>query len=100
MKARHFVMALHDYFTEKWGLDEPDSHPKDGLPSFNKLLGKSRAAKREDADAWALSYLNPANAQTLSEAFDEDASGFITIREVNEFISSKPDGWRYVITLL
>jgi Ca2+-binding EF-hand superfamily protein len=30
------------------------------------------------------------------EAFDDDASGFITISEMNHFTSSKPDKWRLV----
>ena len=30
------------------------------------------------------------------EAFDEDASGFITIKEANDFTCSRPQDWRWV----
>lgn len=105
-------MALHDYVCGKWGLDEPESQPKDGGIPFNKLRNvfqhsAKKGPENDDDDSpglandtepeWAVRYLNFTNAQALSEAFDEDASGFITIREVNEFILLKPGGWRYVI---
>ncbi|KIJ42134.1 hypothetical protein M422DRAFT_254828 [Sphaerobolus stellatus SS14] len=91
VKARHFVLALHDYFTEKWGLDVPEQ-PKEAL-TFKYPLRAFRPAKKGETDEWALGYLDPANLQTLSEAFDADASGFITIKEVNEFTGSMPEGW-------
>ena len=31
------------------------------------------------------------------EAFDEDASGFVTIKEANNFTRSRPQGWRWVL---
>jgi hypothetical protein len=34
--------------------------------------------------------------QAISEAFDDDASGFITVNEVNTFTTARPLGWSYV----
>ncbi|KAG5338881.1 hypothetical protein C0989_005683 [Termitomyces sp. Mn162] len=44
-------------------------------------------------DKWALAYLNVSYLQAISEAIDDDASGFIHFREVNEFTSVCPGGW-------
>lgn len=33
--------------------------------------------------------------QPISEAFDDDASGFITVNEANTFTTSRPLDWRY-----
>ena len=35
--------------------------------------------------------------QPILEAFDDDASGFITITEMNHFTTSKPEEWRLVL---
>jgi hypothetical protein len=85
VKARHFVMGLRDYFQEKWG---SDSHPADGVTA--------RIADNHRDDKWALAYLNVVRLQPISEAFDDDASGFVTVAEVNTFTTSRPLGWRYV----
>ena len=74
VKARHFVMALKDYNIEKAGGD-----------SAGSLVG---------ADKWALKYINVNRARTILEAFDDDASGFVTIQEVNTFTRARPLDWR------
>ncbi len=43
-------------------------------------------------DAWALDWINLRRLQAIAEAFDDDASGFITIAEVNQFTASRPWG--------
>lgn len=50
----------------------------------------------ENQDLWALHYLDVHYLQTIHEAIDDDASGFITIEELNQFTSSRPLDWRYV----
>ncbi|KAJ7779541.1 hypothetical protein B0H14DRAFT_2631247 [Mycena olivaceomarginata] len=38
--------------------------------------------------------------QAISEAFDDDASGFVTVAEVNAFTTARPLDWRQVLTTL
>jgi hypothetical protein len=51
------------------------------------------------ADSWAVEYISIGRARTIMEAFDDDASGFVTVKEVNGFTQSKsrPTGWRCVL---
>ena len=46
-------------------------------------------------DEWALWYVSVNYVRSIMEAFDEDASGFITIKEANNFIGSRPLDWRW-----
>ncbi|KAJ7628581.1 hypothetical protein FB45DRAFT_1079676 [Roridomyces roridus] len=77
VKARHFVMALRDHFQE-------NSHSDDK---------KHQHAHIEKSDQWALEYINVVRLQPISEAFDDDASGFVTVAEVNAFTTHRPLGW-------
>ncbi|KAK6985237.1 hypothetical protein R3P38DRAFT_3291978 [Favolaschia claudopus] len=74
VKSRHFVMALRDYYQE--GTEDSDA-----------------AAAKRGADDWALEYLNVSRLQSISEAFDDDASGFITVAEANTFTAGRPLDW-------
>ncbi len=47
-------------------------------------------------DAWAMKFIDVMWVQPIMEAFDDDASGFITVTEVNTFTSSRPREWRLV----
>ncbi|KAJ7913942.1 hypothetical protein B0H13DRAFT_1612003 [Mycena leptocephala] len=77
VKTRRFVMALRDYFQENHNHEsangEPGSHVK--------------------ADDWALQYIDVVRVQPVSEAIDDDASGFATVGEVNRFTSMRPKDW-------
>ncbi|KAJ7135469.1 hypothetical protein C8R43DRAFT_1021198 [Mycena crocata] len=77
VKARHFVMALRDYYQE--GMEDADAAAASG--------------KKRNPDDWALAYLNVSRLQSISEAFDDDASGFITVAEANTFTTSRPLDW-------
>ena len=66
-------MALRDYYIEK------------ATTSYGTLAGP---------DIWALQYININNADRILEAFDDDASGFVTVSEANNFTQSRPSGWR------
>jgi len=48
-------------------------------------------------DEWALQHINIGWVRKLVEAFDGDASGFVTIKEANDFTSSRPLDWRWVL---
>lgn len=78
MKARHFVLAFRDYYLEKLTSEA------------------SRSSASRDPDAWAIKFMDVTRLQPISEAFDDDASGFITITEMNRFTSSRPIEWRSV----
>lgn len=66
-------MALRDYFIEK------------AITGSGSLGGPDR---------WALDYINVGRTRSILEAFDDDASGFVTVSEVNKFTRSKPLDWR------
>jgi hypothetical protein len=53
----------------------------------------SAGGKRRDRDGWALAYINILRVQPLLEAFDDDATGWISVKEANRFTSSRPKDW-------
>ncbi|KAJ7177952.1 hypothetical protein C8R46DRAFT_667658 [Mycena filopes] len=81
VKARHFVMALRDYFQEE------HPAPTEGGEHDHPELGIDKE------DEWALEYINIVRLQAISEAWDDDASGFVTVAEVNAFTSMRPLDW-------
>jgi len=54
------------------------------------LVGTKRV-RREDV--WALAYINVSRVQQILEAIDDDGTGFISVKEVNDFTESRPSGW-------
>jgi hypothetical protein len=84
VKARHFVLALRDNYLDKLTLES------DGIPDTSA----SAISNSTDPDAWAIKYIDVMRVQPILEAFDDDASGFITVAEVNRFTSSRPVDWR------
>ncbi|KAH9034702.1 hypothetical protein EDB85DRAFT_2288949 [Lactarius pseudohatsudake] len=83
VKARHFVLALRDHYLEKLAMEA------DGVPGMG---GGSNNGSR-NPDAWAIKFVDVTRLQPISEAFDDDASGFITISEMNRFTGSRPADW-------
>ncbi|KAI0265555.1 hypothetical protein BC834DRAFT_987866 [Gloeopeniophorella convolvens] len=79
VKARHFVLALRDHFLDKIG----EGHGSTATSIHESL----------DPDAWAIAYIDVLHLQPIMEAFDDDASGFITITEMNRFTRSRPLNW-------
>ena len=62
-----------------------------------KLVAEKLASepqKSNQEDQWALQYLNLLHVQPILEAFDDDGTGFVSVKEVNELTSARPDGWR------
>ncbi|KAI8969692.1 hypothetical protein BD414DRAFT_518441 [Trametes punicea] len=84
VKARHFVLALRDYCLEK--LDKLGNDEQ-------TFVDCDRPTKITEHDEWTLEYISITRLQAIIEAFDDDASGFITVAEVNTFTSSKPPHW-------
>jgi len=57
-------------------------------------MGTTVINNSTNPDAWAIKYVDVMWVQPILEAFDDDASGFITVTEVNRFTSSRPADWR------
>ncbi|KAH9855711.1 hypothetical protein C2E23DRAFT_723446 [Lenzites betulinus] len=84
VKARHFVLALRDYCLER--LDKLRKNE-------STFIDCDRPTNITEHDEWTLEYISVTRLQAIIEAFDDDASGFITVAEVNTFISLKPRQW-------
>ncbi|KAI0265430.1 hypothetical protein BC834DRAFT_879420 [Gloeopeniophorella convolvens] len=83
VKARHFVLALRDHYLEELATET------------NGIRGISGVSVSDshNPDAWAIKFIDVMRLQPILEAFDDDASGFITISEMNRFTSSRPIDW-------
>ena len=57
-------------------------------------MGTAGVNLSSDPDAWAIKYIDILRLQPILEAIDDDASGFITIGEMNRFTASRPIDWR------
>ncbi|KAI1785559.1 hypothetical protein LXA43DRAFT_1115141, partial [Ganoderma leucocontextum] len=84
VKARHFILALRDYCLEK--LDKLRKNER----TFSDCDYPTRVTEQ---DEWTLEYINVTRLQALIEAFDDDASGFITVGEANAFTTARPADW-------
>ncbi|EED85032.1 predicted protein [Postia placenta Mad-698-R] len=80
VKARHFVLALRDYEQERREEKMRKEATFQVAPTF-------------DPDAWAFDWITVKRLQAITEALDDDASGFITVTEANNFTSSRPADW-------
>lgn len=85
VKTRLFVLTLRDHFREK-AMDAKKKAQHDDQDNA------------DTGDTWALDYLGGSwtRIQPMMEAFDDDASGYISITEVNQFIELCPPelNWR------
>ncbi|KAI0265448.1 hypothetical protein BC834DRAFT_186547 [Gloeopeniophorella convolvens] len=81
VKARHFVLALRDYYLERVHSESKN------------VRGVSGVNETRDPDAWAIDFIDLGRLQPILESFDDDASGFITITEMNKFTSARPIDW-------
>ena len=84
VKARTLVLAVHDHFLHNFS-SRTDHVDEDGTTSPDTM-----------EDAWTLEYINILRLQPIIEAFDDDASGFVSIVEVNRLASARPPDWRSV----
>ncbi|KAI8983185.1 hypothetical protein BD414DRAFT_523114 [Trametes punicea] len=73
VKARLLLMTLRDYYRD--------------------VIEDARLASEERQiinDEWTLEYLGPSWFQPLLDVLDDDASGYITIAEVNKLMDQRP----------
>ncbi|KAF5375182.1 hypothetical protein D9758_000034 [Tetrapyrgos nigripes] len=114
VKARHFVLGLHDHYAAQrtvlpshQGQLEPTTPSVDAVtptveamtpfPGTGGGTGVRKRVRREDL--WALAYLNVSRVQPILEAVDDDGTGFISIKEVNDFTESRPSEWTLPVWL-
>ena len=79
------MLALRDHFLEQLAAEA------EGVAGMTSSIHSSR-----NPDAWAIKFIDVTRLQPILEAFDDDASGFITISEMNRFTISRPADWRFV----
>jgi len=46
------------------------------------------------SDQWTLQYIGVNYVRNILEAFDDDASGFVTVKEANTLTRYRPLDWR------
>ncbi|EEB96812.1 hypothetical protein MPER_03984, partial [Moniliophthora perniciosa FA553] len=95
-----FVLTLHDYYVSQHHdmhlLDHHFTHLSDlGSEEDNKqaLTRVFAAAKRRAEEKWALRSLDITNLDPVSEVFDGDASGYVSVWEANQITSLRPAEW-------
>lgn len=109
VKARQLVLALREYYWEQLhpttttgsSSSRPNS-PALGTPisPLPSIQAEASAPAILASDEWTLRYINIVRIQPLIEAFDDDASGFITVREANQFTRMRLPDWRFVFLRL
>ena len=79
--SNRFAVTLRDYLQSNTRRNEP----------FEATSGQQR-------DDWTTDFIELLYVQRIKEAFDEDASGYVTVAEVNKFTRGMPEDlhWRYV----
>ena len=106
---------MQDYFFQKYSKEDQEledavqeaiditsrpvspalSHASDGtdVPPPSAVMTRAlqaRLAHRELQDRWAIEYISLTRVRPVLEAFDDDASGWISVKEANAFTSSRP----------
>lgn len=96
-KARHLVMALREYFAERYAdAETEESEALAVVFSAGRAEALPQVRKRPGIrleDRWTLEYISLLRLQPLLEAFDDDASTFVTVSEANAFTQTRPSGW-------
>ncbi|TDL25421.1 hypothetical protein BD410DRAFT_639165 [Rickenella mellea] len=108
VKSRYFVLALHDHYLDLYENANalagqlPDRDLAPPSPTLSHAETEATNADGDttfiqnsppEADKWCLQYLSIQNTSSISEAIDDDVSGFIKIAEVNNFSNDKPEGF-------
>ncbi|KDR69994.1 hypothetical protein GALMADRAFT_145041 [Galerina marginata CBS 339.88] len=111
-KTLDLVLALRDFYVnhpqylsslETSRAAAVSSKPRgesDGGKEELEKIGPDRPASDDfdppaiaPEDAWAIRFLSRSNLSPLMEAVDPDCSGHVTIKEINDFTSSRPREW-------
>jgi len=105
VEARQFVLTLRDYFEEQYERMDPVNVYLSQTPSTVlketedfALATAFASANQKASDMLAFQYINITGIRPILEAFDDDYTGFVSIREANQLLLSKPNDWRFVCT--
>ena len=79
-------MTLRDHYKERAESAASTSSAMSYSPRFSGFS--------QPSDDWAFEFINAKYLQPIMEAFDDDASGFVTLTEVENMFTSLPTGWR------
>ncbi|KAJ3559705.1 hypothetical protein NP233_g11198 [Leucocoprinus birnbaumii] len=97
VKARHFVLALRDYFIDQFNIATVATVSEDltniGLLTPPPDVTACATEPVAGNDQWTLDYINVGNVQPIIEVIDDDGTGFISIKEANTFAAERPKGW-------
>lgn len=117
VKTLYFTAELHDYFMHRFShqhhnapqpqatsdtsesslvVRAPSPAPSDATCDSERESTTAYRAEPppiDPADKWCLKYLSVFYIPSLSEGFDSDANGLVSIMEVNAFTSAMPSGW-------
>ncbi|KAG1885952.1 hypothetical protein F4604DRAFT_1723791 [Suillus subluteus] len=111
VKTLYFIAELHDYYANHFSRLRRGAvfpHATSCDPSLvvqiapssptGSVMPNSEGEHHKHptinpADKWCLKYLTVFYLPSLSESFDVDANGLVSIREVNDFTSMIPQGW-------
>lgn len=101
MKARHFIVAVQDYFLQKYGSDDGSFLPQqvdNAHPAASEVPPSAVTVDvpNDALDKWAVKYLTLTRVRPILEAFDDDASGWISVREANAFTTNRPADYSVV----
>ncbi|KAG6849343.1 hypothetical protein H0H93_009263 [Arthromyces matolae] len=64
-----------------------------GLPTLPSQDPLDISLETNGDDGWTLQYIHVSFLQPIAEAIDDDGSSFITIREINDFITMRPQSY-------
>ncbi|KDR69973.1 hypothetical protein GALMADRAFT_145027 [Galerina marginata CBS 339.88] len=105
-KTLDLVLALRDYYVNHHqyvtSLEAPQTAAASSEPRGEADGGKEELEEGPNVfdtaaitpeDAWAIRFLSRSNLGPLMEAVDPDGSGHVTIKEINDFTSSRPREW-------
>ena len=59
-----------------------------------KRTNNYEGSRINEHDEWALEWINVTRLQPIVEAFDDEASNFITVTEANDLTTARPRDWR------
>jgi hypothetical protein len=91
------VLCLHEFFCEKH--EQMDERHQSNFLAETPIAPsptQSFISEIAEGDAWALEYINVVHVPPIVENIDDNASGFVSIKEANTFALARPPLWRLV----
>lgn len=90
IRASQFIVAVQDYYRGKPTASVCALGRTEDGSDFAASTAASKLSCGEMQEGWAISYITINRWRPILEAFDEDASGWISVQNVNRFTSSRP----------